>query len=407
MSMAKRVVLVVLALAALCLAQDVRTGTLVGLVTDATGAAVANAQVDVVNVQTKVETHAKTTSDGNYYLPFLNLGEYEVTVEVSGFKKYVRTGIILQAGSTMRIDVPLEVGASNQQIEVTATSPLLVTDSAVVGSSSDAKKVQETPINESRPTFAMYYMEGTSCGSGSCTVLGSSSNYIDFTIDGAQSKQSVRSPVAEANTMVTVPIDAIAEAQVWSTGTPAEKGHTAGGAFNVVTSGGTELHFAAEERYINKDFIDRAYFQQSVANLSSAGFEYHNFDADLGGPVYIPKVYDGRNKTFFFLGFRFDYDHEANSSTTSTVDQGMLGGNFSFGGLGYPIYDPEKHQVHGGGRLPLVPPGWTATTPFSGNQIPVKTRFDGRLRPSFSPPLTRMRSPTPPGFTAQQALTTI
>ena len=374
MSIAKRVVLVFLALATFCLAQDIRTGTMVGLVTDATGAAVANAQIAIVNLQTKVESHAQTTSDGNYYVPFLNLGEYEVTVEVTGFKKFIRSGIILQAGSTMRIDVQLEIGASNQQIEVTSTSPLLATDSAIVGSTSDSKKIQETPINQSRPTFAMFYMQGASCGSGSCTVLGSSSNYIDYTVDGAQSKQSVRSPVAEANTMVTVPLDAIAEAQVWTTGMPAEKGHTAGGGFNVVTKSGTnELHFAAEERYINKDWIDRAYFQQSVANLSSAGFEYHNFDADIGGPVVIPKVYDGRNKTFFFLGFRFDYDHEANSSTTSTVDQGMLGGNFAFGGLGYPIYDPKSITCTLAAGCPTAA-GWTAT-PFAGNQIPL-SRFD-------------------------------
>jgi len=374
MSIAKRVVLTMLAMAASSLAQDFRTGTLVGLVSDSSGAAVPNAQVNVVNVQTKVASKTLTTLDGNYDVPYLNVGDYEVSVEASGFKKFVRTGVILQAGSTVRIDVALEVGAVTQEIEVSAATPLLATDSAVVGQIDDAKKVQETPINESRPTFALYYMEGTSCGSGSCFILGQPSNYIDYTVDGAQSKQSVRSVIAEANTMVTVPIDSIMEAQVWTTGIPAEKGHTAGGAFNVTTKSGTnELHFAAEERYINKDWMDRAYFQQSVANLSSAYFEYHNFNATLGGPVVIPKVYNGKNKTFFFLGYRFDYDHESNSSTTSTVDQGMLGGNFAFGGLGYPIYDPKSIACALAAGCPSST-GWTAT-PFPGNQIP-QSRFD-------------------------------
>ena len=374
MRLASRLVLGMLALAASSLAQDIRTGTLVGLVTDSSGSAVPQARVTAINVQTKVELHSQTNAGGNYDVPYLNVGEYEVTVEAAGFKKFLRPGIIVQAGSTVRIDVPLEVGAVTQEIEVTAATPLLATDSAVVGMTVDAKKMQETPINQSRPTFAMYYMEGAACGSGSCVILGQVSNGIDYTVDGAQSKQSVRSPVAETNTMVTVPIDSIMEAQVYSTGIPAEKGHTTGGAFNVTTKSGTnDLHMAAEERIIMKPWIDRAYFQQSVANLSSAYFEYHNFDATMGGPVVIPKVYNGRNKTFFYLGFRFDYDHESNSSTASTPDQGMLNGNFSFAGLGYPIYDPKSITCTLAAGCPSAT-GWVAT-PFPSNQIP-QNRFD-------------------------------
>ena len=177
MSFAPRFLVGMLALAAFSFAQDIRTGTLVGLVTDSTGAAVPNARINVVNAQTKVELNSQTNPDGNYNVPYLNVGEYEVSVEANGFKKHVRPGIILQAGSTVRIDVELEVGAVTQEIEVTAASPLLATDSAVVGSISDAKKVQETPINQSRPTFAMYYMQGANCGSGSCVILGQPSEW--------------------------------------------------------------------------------------------------------------------------------------------------------------------------------------------------------------------------------------
>jgi len=376
MSVLKRVVLISFALAAFSLAQDLRTGTLVGLVSDSSGAAVPGAQVTVVNLQTKVESKTVTTPDGNYSVSYLNLGQYEVSVEANGFMKYVRPGVIVQAGATVRIDVPLEVGAVNQEIEVTAASPLLATDSAVIGSIDDAKKIQETPINQSRPTFAMYYMEGAQCASntGICMIGGLSSANLNYAVDGAQSKQSVRTALQETNAMVTVPIDSIAESQVYSGGVPAEIGHTSGGAYNVVTKSGTnDLHFGAEERIIMKPWIDRQYFQQSVANLSSAYFEYHNFDATMGGPVIIPKVYNGRNKTFFFLGYRFDYDHESNSSTTSTVDQNMLGGNFNFGGLGYPIYDPKTIACTNPAGCPGST-GWTAT-PFPGNQIP-QNRFD-------------------------------
>src|SRR5579862_8963017 len=133
MRLASRFVAGILAFAAFSLAQDIRTGTLVGLVSDSSGSAVPQARVTVINNETKVELKGQTNADGNYDVPYLNVGEYQVTVEAAGFKKFVRLGIIVQAGSTVRIDVPLEVGAVTQEIEVVAASPLLATDSAVVG----------------------------------------------------------------------------------------------------------------------------------------------------------------------------------------------------------------------------------------------------------------------------------
>jgi hypothetical protein len=375
MSLIGRSAMIILAVAALSFAQDVRTGTLVGTVTDSSGAGVPSAQVTVVNVQTKVETHGQTTAEGDYHVPFLNLGQYEVGVEAQGFKKFLRSGIVLQAGESVRIDAQLEVGAVSQEIEVTGASPLLSTDSAVVGGLDDAKKVQETPMVQSKPQHLMFYMEGAmSDNGGTYHILGQPSALINYTIDGANAKQSVRSVIGETTTAVTPPVDSVAEAQVWTTGIPAEVGHAAGGTYNMVLKSGTnQLHFATEERYINKDFIYRSYFAQSVALIQNAPFEYHNFDAVLGGPVVIPKIYNGRNKTFFFLAYRLDYDHEANVSTTTTPDQAMLNGNFSFGGLGYPIYDPKSITCTLAAGCPGSA-GWTAT-PFAGNQIP-QTRFD-------------------------------
>jgi hypothetical protein len=374
MSRVGRLATIILAVAACSFAQDVRTGTVVGTVTDSSGAAVPSAQINVVNVQTKVETHGQTTAEGNYTVPFLNIGEYEVGVEAQGFKKFTRSGVILQAGSTVRIDMQLEVGAVSQEIQVTGASPLLATDSAVVGGLDDAKKVQESPMVQSKAQHLMYYMEGVSTAGGAYVVLGQNQNNLNFTVDGANAKQSIRSAIGETSTAVTPPVDSIAEAQVWTTGIPAEVGHAAGGTYNMVLKSGTnQLHFATEERYINKDFVYRSYFAQSVALIQNAPFEYHNFDAVLGGPVVIPKIYNGRNKTFFFFAYRLDYDHEANVSTTSTPDQAMLNGNFSFGGLGYPIYDPKSINCTLAAGCPGSA-GWTAT-PFAGNQIP-QSRFD-------------------------------
>jgi hypothetical protein len=156
-----RILATILAFASFALAQDTRTATLVGTVTDNTGAAVPKATINVTNAQTQVVSKSETNAEGNYYIPFLNIGGYEVVVEAAGFKKLIRSGIILQAGVTTRIDVQMEIGALNQQVEVTAASPLLATDTAIVGGLDNAKKVLETPMLQSKPQHLLYYMQGS------------------------------------------------------------------------------------------------------------------------------------------------------------------------------------------------------------------------------------------------------
>src|ERR1700693_445317 len=121
---------IALAAASLTIAQNLRTATLVGTVTDASGATVANATVTVVNTETQVVTRSKTNEDGAYYVPFLNIGNYQLTIEAAGFKKFEQSGLILNAGETPRIDVKLEVGAVTEEVKVTAQAALLETDTA-------------------------------------------------------------------------------------------------------------------------------------------------------------------------------------------------------------------------------------------------------------------------------------
>jgi hypothetical protein len=250
---------------------------------------------------------------------------------------------------------------------------LLSTDNAVVGGTVDAKTIHEVPMVQAKPQHLMYYTQGSQVNNdGTYHILGLPSNQINFTIDGSIVKQTPRSAIGEVNNSVTPPVDALMEAQVWTTGIPAEQGHSAGGSYNMVTKSGTnDLHFTAEERYIRKNFLHRQIFNQAP---TTTPFEYHNFDSTLGGPIFLPKVYDGRNKSFFFLAFRFDYDHEQNTVTANAPTQAMLAGNFDFGDVAsQPIYDPLTIQCTNpngcsGGT------GWTATQ-FPNNQIPL-SRFD-------------------------------
>ncbi len=361
------------AMVSLAPAQDVQSATVVGTVTDPTGAVIPNATVTVTNTATNVSAHAATNSQGAWYIPFQPAGTYTLAIDAPGFKKYVQYGIILAIGQTPRFDVQMQMGATGQQVEVTASTPLLNTDDAIVGGTVDAKQIHGVPMVQAKPQHMMYYMQGAQANNdGTYHILGLPSNQINFTIDGSIVKQTPRSAIGEVNNSVTPPVDALMEAQVWTTGIPAEQGHSAGGSYNMVTKSGTnELHFTAEERYIRKNFLHRQVFNQGPTNTP---FEYHNFDATLGGPIFIPKIYDGRNKTFFFLAFRFDYDHEQNTVTANVPTQQMLDGNFNFPGVAaQPIYDPLTIRCTNptgcsGGT------GWTATQ-FPGNQIP-RSRFD-------------------------------
>ena len=353
-------------------AQDLRTATLVGTVTDTTGAVVPNAAVTVTNNGTQVVTRGKTNEAGAYYVPFLIVGDYKLTIEAAGFKTFEQSGLALNAGEMPRIDVKLEVGTIAEKVTVTGAAPLLATDSAVVGGVTTAKEIHDIPIPQSKPQHFLYYLQGAQANNdGTYHILGQPEAQLSYTLDGVNAKRALRTALGDTNTLITPPVDSLQEAQVYTTGVPAEIGHSAAGAYNLTTKSGTnELHFSAEERYINKDWLHRQIFNQGP---TTTPFEYHNFNAVLSGPILIPKLYDGRNKTFFFLGYRLDYDHETNNATVNVPDQNELNGNFAFGGIGLPIYDPKSIACTNatgcsGGT------GWTATM-FPNNAIP-QSRFD-------------------------------
>jgi hypothetical protein len=170
--------------------QDIRTATLVGTVTDSSGAVVANVAVTVTNVDTQVVTRGLTNEEGAYYLPFLNVGNYRLRLEAPGFKRFEQSGLILNAGANPRIDVKLEVGAVTDEIKVTAMAPLLETDSAVVGGLTTAKDIHDTPIPQSKPQHFMYYQEGAQANNdGTYHILGQPESQMSYTLDGVSAKR--------------------------------------------------------------------------------------------------------------------------------------------------------------------------------------------------------------------------
>src|ERR1700761_6004080 len=150
--------LVLCATASLSIAQDVQSATVVGTVTDSSGAVVPNAAITVTNTATNAAAHATTNSDGAWYIPFQPAGTYTLTIDAPGFKEYVQSGIILQIGQTPRFDVQMELGAVGQRVEVTGSAPVLDTDNTVVGGLNTTKEIHETPMVQAKPQHLMYYM---------------------------------------------------------------------------------------------------------------------------------------------------------------------------------------------------------------------------------------------------------
>ncbi len=352
---------------ALAMGQVARTATLVGTVTDPAGALVPGAKVTLTNTETGFVSNGVTNAEGSYYIPFLAVGMYELRVEAAGFKFYVQRGIELRAAEVPRVDVRLQVGDTSESVQVTGSAPLLATETSQVSQAVDSKAIEQLPTFQMRAQRLVQYVAGLQTRGANTSVVGQDASALSFTLDGVSGKRSVAADVGDTYYTVNPSMDALAEVKVYTTGAPAEMGHASGGIFSMTFKSGTnELHGALEDRWNNAAMIHRGYLEQGTRN---SPISLHTGQATVSGPVVIPKIYSGRNKTFFLFAYGRHDERADEPQTGTTPDLNMLNGDFSFpqaAGGGYPIYDPKSMTQSGG--------TWTAT-PFSGMQIP-KSRFD-------------------------------
>lgn len=347
------------ALATVALAQQAGTATLVGTITDSTGARVPAAKVAVVNVETSFRSATQTSDVGDYYVPYLNPGSYRITVEAAGFKGLIRDGVVLRTGETPRVDIVLEVGATSEQVTVTAAAPLLATENAAAGTIINATTIAALPVSQGRASKLMLYFPGVVASSG-YHVMGQRQRSIGYTLDGVSGKVPGTGAALGTNDSINTTLDAVMEAKVSTTGTSAETGHSAGGALTLVFKSGTnELHGSLQDRYVNKRMIQRHYLQQFP---QTNPLQYHELDGTASGPLHLPKLYQGKDRTFWLFGFAAHIEKAGNMGTPRTVpSEAMYNGDFSFGGIGLPIYNPFTTRQDAGGK-------WTRD-PFPGNKI--------------------------------------
>ncbi len=375
-----------LAFASLAFAQSDRS-TITGTITDQTGAVVANAPIEAKNLATGLVYSAASTATGNYTISELPVGTYEVTVAVSGFKKYVRSGLDLAAAQTYRIDIGLQLGASSEQVTVTESAPLLKTESGELGHSVTGANLDALPVlgigssqasnSGIRDPYAATMLLPGANFTGDVTVQmnGLPQNTESFRVEGQESSNATMTAFGSQN---QPSVDSIQEFQIQTSNYSAEYGQAGGGVFIATMKSGTNLlHGSAYDYFVNEALNADTPFVNTKprARRNDYGFTF-------GGPVRIPKVYNGRNKTFFFYNFeQFRESEVVNNVPETGPTAAYRGGNFATAiiqktlgtdPLGNPIiegeiYDPASNFT--------APNGKVVRTPFLNNAIPTN-RFD-------------------------------
>jgi hypothetical protein len=334
-------------------------GQITGEAKDPSGALVPNASITVTNTATNGVRTTTTNTAGLYSFPDLPPGIYDVKIVSAGFANVVKTGIELQVQQTARVDFALAVGQSTQTIEVAANAALLATENATVGTVIEQQRIMDLPLN-GRSFFSLVALSpnvsygftaaaqasGRLAGSrGALTIAvsGGRSTWENYTLDG------ITNTDVDFNTYILQPsVDALMEFKVQSGIYPAEFGREAG-QVNVSTKPGTnEYHGAAWEFLRNNKLDARSYdfaaASRSATNPSpaSAPYRQNQYGYVLGGPVRIPKLFNGKNRLFFMSNLQEYNSRQTSPVITTTLPQAMRNGDFSsILSSGFVIYAPQ------------------------------------------------------------------
>jgi hypothetical protein len=374
-----RYFLVLAALSAATWAQTT-TGTIQGRINDGSGAAIPQARVTVVNEETSIEQTTTSSAEGNFALPYVPPGVYTVTAQKAGFEKAVTTGVRLNVQQTVALNIAMKIGNIATSVEVTAAAVQLSTSTSSVASVIQGRAIVDLPLNGRNPFALANLVPGVipqSNGSNSYTpwISGGRNASSEITIDGT----SVILPennVSINQTGYTPIVDSVAEFSVISNAMAAEYGRTGGGVINVATRSGTnEIHGALFE-FLRNSVLDANSWANNRNSVARAAFQRNQFGGSIGGPLSIPKLYSGRNRTFFFFAEQSTRTRSASNAQASVPIDAWRRGDFSDlrngSGQLITIYDPMTVFCESACDTANAV---YARLPFTGNIIPTE-RFD-------------------------------
>ena len=359
-------------------AQLASTTSLVGNVTDAAGAAMAGAEVIALNAGTHESLTTRTNNEGYYEFPFIKAGTYDITVRQSGFDTFTKKGVPIETNQIVRTDFQMKVGQVSERLEVTADVPPIATDDATLSETIETKRIQELPVNGRDPLRLAITTPGVIPGLKSPSGNpGGGEGFIGAGTREIQNSVSLDG-VSIMNNLITTTtfrpsVDAVQELQVQTGTYAAQYGGYMGLQLNLVSRSGTnDLHGSVFEFVRNNWFDARGFFEKPTN--PQAPFRQNQFGFELAGPVYIPKLYNGRNRTFFMASYEGLRNSQGSPGLATVITAPERTGDFS--ALTKKLTDP------------------TTGAQFPGNIIPV-SRFSQQALKA----LVYMPLPNSPGLT--------
>lgn len=335
------------------------TAQLTGVITDATGAIVPGARIAVINEATGIRRESESNQLGYYTVSLLPPGSYRMSVQKDGFRTINRTGITLEVDQVARIDLAMEVGTLAEVVEVTANASKVDTQTSTLKEVVDERRIRELPLNGRDATQLIFLLPGVYStndtsglrqgGSGRGIVQpgvasnGARGNMVNYTLDGAFHNDTY------TNVSVAMPNpDALQEFSVQTNNFSAEFGRGAGAVVNAVTRSGTNTPHGNLFEFLRNNALNANNFFAT----SDDGMKRHQFGGSLGAPVYIPRIYSGRDHTFFFFSHQESrlVQRPSNLNTTVLTEPQRRG---DFSSAGFPVIDP------------------TTGDPFPDNQVPL------------------------------------
>src|SRR5579875_1177586 len=370
--------------------------TILGTVTDPSGATIAGAQVTVTNSATGVSHNVPTNSDGAYQIPQLEIGTYNLTVTSPGFKTYQQTGVVLNVSATVRVDASLQLGQATESVTVSAEAVQVQTES-----NEQSNLITGTQI-ENLATNGRNVIGLTVLGTGVSSALPSfnqptsvtADNNISFNgqrpdhniwlLDGGENYD--RGSGGKISTMPSQ--DAVSEFRVMTSNYSADYGYASGGTVSMILKSGTRAFHGQLWEFFRNDDLDANNYIANLNHEPVPELRYNVYGWNLGGPIFIPGHYNkDRNKTFFFWNEEWRSDIQGSqSSTVNDPTPAERSGNFSGDAA---VYVPNS---------PNLPAGLTAGTPFPGNIIPTSL-----INPQASALLSAGIFPNPTSYSSTGA----
>src|SRR6266436_2788012 len=353
-------------------AQEARS-TILGRITDPTGSVIVNATVEAANIDTGVRSTAQTNANGDFLLPFLIPSPYSLAVEAPGFKRSVRPQIQVRVDQHITIDMALEIGQASESVQVKADTPLLDTSTTSMGQVLSSKMVLDLPLIAGNVTVMADLVPGViftptfpkdvrPFDTGSGSAIGGDGTRVgnaQFMIDGAMNN-------ANTGFAYSPPPGVVQEVKVQTASFDASSGYMTGVTVNMSLKSGTnQLH--GQTYYFNQNpAVAATPFFLNRVGTRKLTYKAHRWGGNASGPVYLPKLYDGRNKTFWMYGYEgwWSFDPVSigfEAVPTAAQRRGDFSGLLALG-TRYQIYDPYSIAPAAGGLF--------SRQPLAGNRIP-------------------------------------